>query len=1087
MRIGLQCWIVLLAFVAGLHQAGAQNLGLVSLQVGNGPASVIAADVSGGASLDLICANSGDDTLSVLTNNGSGVFVSNATYMVGNSPDSVVAADVNGDGSVDLICANSGDDTLSVLTNNGSGVLVSNATYMVGNSPNSVVAADVNDDGNVDLICENQSDQTISVLTNNGLGVFVSNALYSVPNRPVSVVAADVNGDYILDLVCAFGVHYNGPGELPPANNGLLILTNDGTGVFRTNTIYSLSQAPTSLVAADVNGDGNVDLICTVDVVIPSGHFGFPASVTSEILVLTNNGLGVFGFNATYTNIGYSTSLAAFDVNGDSSLDLICANQTLNTLSVLTNNGSGVFVSNGTYSVGPAPVSVTAWVVDAIGTVDLVCADSGTNTLSLLQAAPAIETQPQSLSVSNGSPTAFTVLAAGMPPLFYQWQLNGTDLEDGGNFAGSASNILALTPATILDAGSYSVIVTNAFGSVTSDVAVLSVSFSPIPPSIQSQPMSAIVASGNYEQLAVTASGAAPLVYQWYFNGISIAGATASILAFQSPVTNQSGNYVVIVTNLFGSITSAPAFLAVYDYPAITSQYPDTNLLVTAIGASETFSVVATGTALAFQWFDESGAISGATNASLTISNITSSMDGDRYYVAVTNDVGLADSDSVQLSVVLAARELPYGYWEGTGYWPGVPMTYVIHVGPPAGTPNYSAQDEIDAVNGAHFEYYVTNVSEDGVWDSVHSTVKFGPYFDGNPRTLTYQIVPAANCTNWVVLKGTVSINGANTSVLGPASINLLPLQPADNGGDDALPIDGIININEMTAYASAWRRGANWPVEPSLYDFDAQGNLQGIPQDYVTSAVGIWQEGEDYVYVPADGPPPACWVSPNAPPGNNGGTTVPITATVAIPPKLWFPRPVNPVPQTPSNSPAVSSMPSQYTAGVPFTVTLTITPSNGVSVYAVEDQIPAGWVATNFMPSDPAVFDFVNNMVKWGPYFDDDDRILSYQITPPANASGTVTFSGTASFDGAGVTITGVRQISPASALSVTAGTFSRTNGFQINVAGGLGATYILQASSNLLDWISLQTNVNSSGTLQLTDPQATNFNHRFYRAVSQ
>jgi hypothetical protein len=77
----------------------------------------VATDVNGNGKVDLICANSGDNTLSVLTNNGTGGFVLATTLSVGSRPWSVVAAAVNGDGKEDLICANSADTTLSVLTN----------------------------------------------------------------------------------------------------------------------------------------------------------------------------------------------------------------------------------------------------------------------------------------------------------------------------------------------------------------------------------------------------------------------------------------------------------------------------------------------------------------------------------------------------------------------------------------------------------------------------------------------------------------------------------------------------------------------------------------------------------------------------------------------------------------------------------------------------------------------------------------------------------------------------------------------------------------------------------------------------------
>jgi hypothetical protein len=78
----------------------------------------------------------------------------------------VTAADVNGDGKVDLVSANSGDNTLSVLTNNGSGGFMTEGTYAVGNSPHFLAAADVNGDGKVDLISANSFGNTLSILTN---------------------------------------------------------------------------------------------------------------------------------------------------------------------------------------------------------------------------------------------------------------------------------------------------------------------------------------------------------------------------------------------------------------------------------------------------------------------------------------------------------------------------------------------------------------------------------------------------------------------------------------------------------------------------------------------------------------------------------------------------------------------------------------------------------------------------------------------------------------------------------------------------------------------------------------------------------
>jgi len=223
--------------------------------VGSFPFSVAAADVNGNGKIDLISCNRGDNTLTVLTNRGNGLFISNATYTVGSietgrDPRFVAAADVNGDGYADLISANYGGSTLTVLTNDGSGRFGSNATCTVGSAPLCVIAVDVNGDSYVDLVSANYGDSTLTVLTNDGSGNFVFSATLDAGSWPNSVTAADVLGNGNIDLITA-----NGDGTLT-------VLTNDGGGGFTLgSTVYAGGDWLTSVTCADVNGDGGMDLI----------------------------------------------------------------------------------------------------------------------------------------------------------------------------------------------------------------------------------------------------------------------------------------------------------------------------------------------------------------------------------------------------------------------------------------------------------------------------------------------------------------------------------------------------------------------------------------------------------------------------------------------------------------------------------------------------------------------------------------------------------------------------------------------------------------------------------------------------------
>ena len=113
----------------------------------------------------------------------------------------------------------------------------------------------------------------------------------------------------------------------------------------------------------------------------------------------------------------------------------------------------------------------------------------------------------------------------------------------------------------------------------------------------------------------------------------------------------------------------------------------------------------------------------------------------------------------------------------------------------------------------------------------------------------------------------------------------------------------------------------------------------------------------------------------------------------------------------TPPRASAV--MANTYTPSVAVPVKLTVDnlTSSVVTAYAVEDAVPAGWTVAAI--SNSGVFDSVTNKVKWGPFVGNTPRTLSYSAKPPANATGTVKFNGTLAWDGANITIAGVREIS--------------------------------------------------------------------------
>ncbi len=183
-------------------------------------------------------------------------------------------------------------------------------------------------------------------------------------------------------------------------------------------------------------------------------------------------------------------------------------------------------------------------------------ATSSNATLTVI-VPPTIITQPLSQTVTETANVTFTVAASGTAPFAYQWRFNGV------NVAGATLSSYTKNNVQLADAGSYSAVVTNLAGSATSANAILTVQALPTPPAIITPPISQTANQGGSATFTVTASGSAPLAYQWRWFGTNLAGATGTSLTLANLATNQSGPYTVVVTNAYGAITSAVATLTV--------------------------------------------------------------------------------------------------------------------------------------------------------------------------------------------------------------------------------------------------------------------------------------------------------------------------------------------------------------------------------------------------------------------------------------------------------------------------------------------------------------------------------------------
>jgi pectate lyase len=172
--------------------------------------------------------------------------------------------------------------------------------------------------------------------------------------------------------------------------------------------------------------------------------------------------------------------------------------------------------------------------------------------------APYIVAQPQDVTVLPGAGASFTVAAGGSTPLTYQWYFNTNTAIAGANDA-----TLALNNVQATNVGTYSVSVNNQAGATNSTYAMLSLNTSPVAPTFVTQPASVVALAGDTASFSASASGSAPIAYQWLKNSVPVAGATNTTLTLTNAQNSDVATYALLASNSVGTATSSNATLTV--------------------------------------------------------------------------------------------------------------------------------------------------------------------------------------------------------------------------------------------------------------------------------------------------------------------------------------------------------------------------------------------------------------------------------------------------------------------------------------------------------------------------------------------
>jgi len=352
-----------------------------------GAQAIAVGDLDQDGKPDLVVAEAGFDDVAILLNttpaqNATVSVAAAANLPVGDSPVFIGVVDLNQDGKLDLEIVNQTDKTVSIRLNTtttvGSPTFAPEVTVATNNNPSSVAVGDFNGDGKPDLAISNRNNSSVSVYLSTtaagaAVATFGAQFLFSTNGTPSQVVVGDIDGDGKLDLATANG------------SNTVTILRNATTVNSTTPSFVDAGIAPATgvgpngIVIGDLDGDGKLDLAVA----------NFQVN-TASVLINTTTG-GVVSFAP---KVDLVAGLAPFaisigDLNLDTKLDLVVANQNAATVSVMLNQsvaGTVSFASTLAVTTSTSPASIGIADLNADGKPDLAVACQSNAVVSILVA-----------------------------------------------------------------------------------------------------------------------------------------------------------------------------------------------------------------------------------------------------------------------------------------------------------------------------------------------------------------------------------------------------------------------------------------------------------------------------------------------------------------------------------------------------------------------------------------------------------------------------------------------------------------------------------------------------------------------------
>jgi len=377
-KIAVAVLVVIASIVVFAYAARKENT--VTIKVGKTPTSVEVADLNNDKIPDIVVANGGDSSVTILLGKGRGSFyeTKGSPFYAGCAPNDVAIADFNKDGKPDLAFANHTQKYLTVLTGDGTGKFepVKGSPFHADVFPHThgVATGDFNKDGNLDLVTDSWGNDRIEILFgNNQHGFNTTGKFINVGKHPYQRIrTADLDKDGNMDIVTT---NLDG--------NNATVLLGDGKGDFHeaAGSPFACGDSPFGVAIGDINGDGNPDLAIVNSPSITSANTG-----RDGLTILIGDGKGSFAMmpGSPFTTGKSPSRVAIGDINGDGVNDVAVANYNGNSITVFLMSKRAM-LSNYTIRVGKNPDGIAIADIDGDGKKDILVTNSLDNTLDIIK------------------------------------------------------------------------------------------------------------------------------------------------------------------------------------------------------------------------------------------------------------------------------------------------------------------------------------------------------------------------------------------------------------------------------------------------------------------------------------------------------------------------------------------------------------------------------------------------------------------------------------------------------------------------------------------------------------------------------